>query len=283
MGAARWCVVTGASTGIGRASVLALDRAGFRVFAGVRQAAAGDALRAEASERLEPVLLDVTDEGQVAAARERVSEAVGDAGLAGLMNNAGIAVNAPMEFIPIADLRRQLEVNVVGQVAVTQAFLPLLRRAKGRIVFTGSTSGFLTLPLAGPYSMSKHSIESMADALRMELRPWGIHVAVLRPGAIATPIWEKALSEGDEFLEQSSADLQELYGGLIGGMREAAVELAAQGSPPEAVARVAVHALTSRRPKTHYLVGKNGRLERVLSLLPARLRDYVLLKALGIK
>lgn len=282
MSAVKSFVVTGASTGIGRATALALDRSGYRVFAGVRQAAAGDALRAEASDRLEPVILDVTDEGNVAAVKDHVADVVGDAGLAGLMNNAGIAVSGPLEFVPLADLRRQLEVNAIAQVTVTQAFLPLLRKGRGRIVFTGSTSGFLTLPLMGPYAMSKYAIEAMADALRVELRPWGIHVAVLQLGVIKTPIWEKGLSAGDLLVEESSPELMQLYGPVISRFRDIAVDLAPRGTAPKDAARVAVRAFTSRRPKARYLMGKNSRLERILSHLPTRLRDRVLAKVLGI-
>ena len=275
-------VVTGASTGIGRATALALDRSGYRVFAGVRQTAAGDALRADASDRLEPVILDVTDEDSIAAAGQRVADVVGDEGLAGLMNNAGIAVSGPLEFVPIADLRHQLEVNVVAQVAVTQAFLPLLRKGRGRIVFTGSTSGFMALPLMGPYAMSKYAVEAMADALRVELRPWGIHVVVLQFGVIKTPIWDKGLSAGDALIEQSPPEMTQLYGPAIDRMREFAVDLERQGTPADIAARTAVRAFTARRPKARYPSGKNSRLERIMSLLPTPLRDYILARALGI-
>lgn len=282
MSAVKSFVVTGASTGIGRATALALDRSGYRVFAGVRQAAAGDALRADASDRLEPVILDVTDEDSIAAAEQHVADVLGDAGLAGLMNNAGIAVSGPLEFVPIANLRHQLEVNVVAQVAVTQAFLPLLRKARGRIVFTGSTSGFMTLPLMGPYSMSKYAVEAMADALRVELRPWGIHVVVLQFGVIKTPIWDKGLSAGDALIEQCPPEMTQLYGPPIDRLREFAVDLGRRGTPAEVAARTAVRAFTTRRPKARYPSGKNSRLERIMSLLPTRLRDVILAKALGI-
>jgi NAD(P)-dependent dehydrogenase (short-subunit alcohol dehydrogenase family) len=275
-------VVTGASTGIGRAIALALDRAGFYVFAGVRKTNAGEALRSEGSDRLEPVLLDVTNPDDIASVHDYVSRAVSDAGLTGLVNNAGITVNSPLEFIPMDALRRQLEVNVVGQVAVTQTFLPLLRKAKGRIVITGSTSGFLTAPVMGPYSMSKHAVESMADALRLELRPWRIHVALLQPGLVKTPIWEKGLADGDAFLDQAPAEMSELYGNLIRRLRDLAAGMGPKGSDPEVVARAVLHALTARRPRTRYLVGRNARIERTLSRLPTRLRDFLLAKTFGI-
>ena len=166
-------VITGASTGIGRACALDLDGRGFRVFAGVRKDEDGERLRSERPS-IEPLRIDVTDAGEIAAARDRVSEEVGTAGLAGLVNNAGIAVPGPLEHLPIDEFRRQMEVNLVGQVAVTQAFLPLLRTARGRVVNIGSIGGRVALPMLGPYAASKHAMEGISDSLRRELRPWGI-------------------------------------------------------------------------------------------------------------
>ncbi|HRI88446.1 MAG TPA: SDR family NAD(P)-dependent oxidoreductase, partial [Candidatus Hydrogenedentes bacterium] len=208
-------VVTGASTGIGAACALYLDRIGFRVFAGVRKESDGEALRSKASSRLSTLLLDVTDGESIAAARDTVAEVVGDDGLAGLVNNAGISVNAPLEFIPLDKLRLQLEVNVVGQIAVTQAFLEMLRVAKGRVVNIGSTSGRLSIPMGGPYCASKFAMEALSDSLRMELLPWGIEVSLVQPGAIDTPIWEKSLAAGDALLESLPARMMELYEPLV--------------------------------------------------------------------
>ena len=174
-------VITGASTGIGRASALDLDSRGFRVFAGVRKDEDAERLRSERPS-IEPLRIDVTDADSIAAARDRVTEAVDGAGLAGLVNNAGIAVPGPLEHLPIDEIRRQLEVNLIGQIAVTQAFLPLLRTARGRIVNIGSIGGRVALPLLGPYAGSKHAMEGITDSLRRELRPWGIEVSIVRPG-----------------------------------------------------------------------------------------------------
>ena len=170
----RSVVITGASTGIGEACALELDRGGFRVFAGVRSEVAGEKLKAQASSRLTPVMIDVTDAASIAAAAEAVGRTLGDAGLAGLVNNAGIAVAGPLEAVPIEALRQQFEVNVIGQVAVTQVFLPLLRKARGRVVNISSINGGLSLPYMGAYSASKFAMEAVTDALRVELRTWGI-------------------------------------------------------------------------------------------------------------
>lgn len=267
-------VVTGASTGIGRACALRLDRMGWRVFAGVRRPADGEALRAKASARLLPVELDVTDEASIARAAGLVAESAGDAGLAGLVNNAGISVAGPLEFLPIEELRRQLEVNVTGQVAVTQAFLPLIRKGNGRIVFMGSISGRLATPFLGPYAASKFALEAIADALRVELRPWGIRVSIVEPGSIATPIWEKGQDAADELEQQLSPRGHELYDPAIAAVRQAARDAAARGVPPGRVAKAVAHALTARRAKTRYLVGNDARLQLTMaSLLPDRARD----------
>lgn len=175
-------LVTGASTGIGRATALHLDRAGWRVFAGVRREEDADSLRAGGSERLVPSMLDVTDPDQVSAAAERIRSAVGEAGLDGLVNNAGIGLLGPLETLPIEDFRRTVEVNLIAQVAVTQALLPQVRAARGRIVFVSSVGGRMAMPFGSPYHAAKFGLEAVADSLRRELRPWGIEVAVIEPG-----------------------------------------------------------------------------------------------------
>ena len=164
-------VVTGASTGIGAACALDCAGRGMTVFAGVRDPGAGEALAAKGGPLLIPIILDVTDEPSIARSVETVQRVIGDGGLGGLVNNAGIAIGSPLEVIALSQLRKQLEVNVIGQIAVTQAFLPLLRRARGRIVNMGSIAGRGTIPLLGPYSASKFALEALTDALRMELQP----------------------------------------------------------------------------------------------------------------
>jgi NAD(P)-dependent dehydrogenase (short-subunit alcohol dehydrogenase family) len=272
--AIRSMVITGASTGIGAASALALDRAGWRVFAGVRRAEDGAALRQQASDRLTPVELDVADAASIAAATATVSAALGDAGLDGLVNNAGISVAAPLEFVPVAELRRQLDVNVVAQVAVTQAFLPLLRRARGRIVNMGSMSGVMALPFLGPYAASKFAMEALTDSQRVELRPWGIEVIIIEPGGIATPIWEKSLAAADRLMEGMPQQLFDYYGPAIKGMRRLVQRTSETGLPVRLVADAVTHALTARQPKTRYRVAKGSWMTRhVITQLPDRMRD----------
>lgn len=274
-------VITGASSGIGAACALLLDADGFRVFAGVRREEDGAALQAQASDRLTPLQLDVTDATSIAAAGEVVHAAVGAAGLGGLVNNAGIAVGTPLEFVPIDDLRRQLEVNVLGVVAVTQAFLPLLRLGHGRIVNMSSISGRVTSPFFGPYSASKFALEALSDALRGELRPWGLHVAVVEPSNIATPIWEKSLAAADRLIAAFPPQAHELYGKVIPALREQVRASGRAGLPPERVAHAVYHALTARRPRTRYLVGRGVRLAiPLITYLPDRLRDALLARQL---
>ena len=207
----RAAVVTGSSTGIGRASALALARDGFRVFAGVRKPEDGEALVAAAEGELEPLSLDVADGDAIAAAAERVREATGGR-LAGLVNNAGVVVPGPVEGVDLDELRRQLEINVVAQVAVTQAFLPQLRAAHGRVVFMSSIGGRMSLPYLSPYNASKHALEAIGDSLRQEVGPFGVDVAIVEPGAVATPFWDKGLAEAPKARAAMDPELLELYG-----------------------------------------------------------------------
>jgi NAD(P)-dependent dehydrogenase (short-subunit alcohol dehydrogenase family) len=281
--ATRTAVVTGASTGIGRACAERLDSLGWRVFAGVRSDTAAEELRSAGSERLTPVRIDVTDAESIAAAAE-VTEAMGTGGLDGLVNNAGIAVAAPMEFVPIDELRRQIEVNLIGQVAVTQAFLPLLRPSRGRIVNVSSIGGLVASAFFGPYNASKYGLEAVSDALRQELRPWGIKVCVVEPGAMATPIWDKGVATADELIAGASPAQLSLYEKQIQAMRRAAQEASKRGSPPQKVAQVIEKALTVRRPKARYLVGGDARGQFLASrILPTRVFDRMVTRVLGVK
>jgi NAD(P)-dependent dehydrogenase (short-subunit alcohol dehydrogenase family) len=276
-------VITGASTGNGAVCALRLDSLGFRVFAGVRKESDGEALKARASERLRPIRIDVTQPDQIAAAAAEVSAAVGAEGLAGLVNNAGIAVAGPLEFLPIGELRQQLEINVIGLVAVTQAFLPLLRKARGRIVNIGSISGKRTRPFVAPYAASKHAIEAISDGLRMELKAWGIEVSLLEPGTIATPIWEKSRAKTDALEKNMPEECRRLYGPAMEKLKIAIERIVKKATPPEVIADIVVHALTAPKPKTRYLVGRNARLEAFLvGFLTDRAYDRLLLRILGI-
>ncbi|MEX0893733.1 MAG: SDR family oxidoreductase [Gemmatimonadota bacterium] len=268
-------LVTGASKGIGEACALRLDGLGWRVFAGVRRTEDGAALREKSSERLEPLMLDVTSGEQVAAAGQRVDEACGEAGLTAVVNNAGIAIAGPLEFLPVEELRRQLEVNVVGQVAVTQAVLPALRRARGRIIFVGSIAGRSAMPFTGAYSASKFALEAVTDSLRLELRPWDMHVAIVEPGVISTPIWETSAARAEANLARMPEEAERYYGRPLEALRRRA-RLGIEGLPASQVAEVVEHALTSRRPRTRYVVGSDAELRRFLETLPDRLRDYII-------
>ncbi len=202
----------------------------------------------------------------------------GDGGLLGLVNNAGIAVGGPLEFVPVAKLCEQFEVNVVGQIAVTRAFLPLLRKSSGRIVNMGSVSGRLATPFVGPYSASKWALEALSDSLRVELRPWKIHIALIEPGVIATPIWSKSLAAAEQLIQSFPPQAHLLYGPVIDFMRRRVTSQA--GIPADRVARAVAHALLARRPKTRYLVGTDARLGALVAHLPDRLRDRLIAQAL---
>jgi len=275
-------VVTGASTGIGETCALWLDKLGFQVFAGIRTDRDAQALKQKASERLNPIFLDVTDADSIASAAQTVAIAVGDAGLAGLVNNAGIAVAGPLEFLPLSDFRQQLEVNVNGQVAVTQVFIPLLRLASGRIINMGSIGGRSATPFLGPYNASKFALEALTDALRMELQPWGISVSIIEPGAIATPIWEKSLAEADRMQQKLPPQAHNLYGRAMDVVSKSAATFAQKGISADIVAQAVVHALTAKKPKTRYLIGQNARLRTLLNFLPDRVRDRLILRAMGL-
>jgi NAD(P)-dependent dehydrogenase (short-subunit alcohol dehydrogenase family) len=278
----RSVLITGASTGIGRATALRLDGSGWRVFAGIRKEADAESLRQEASPNLVPVILDVTDPEQIAAAAEQVERESGDRGLDGLVNNAGVAVPAPLETVPLEDLRHQLEVNLVAYVAVTQAMLPPVRRAEGRIVFLASIGGRIAFPFGGPYHASKFATEAIGDVFRRELRPWGIEVAIIEPGSIDTPIWERGQGKAKE-IEARSPRTNLLYGAAIEKFRKVMEDTAERGIPPEKVAKAIAHALESSRPKTRYLVGLDAKVQaRIQPLIPTRLFDRIVARQLNL-
>ncbi len=268
-------MITGASTGIGHAAAVRLAAAGFTVYAGVRKEADAERLRAAG---LHPLTIDVTDHSTIASAAAEVGEAVGGTGLAGLVNNAGIAVSGPVEFIPIEDWRRQLEVNVIGQVAAIQAFLPLLRTGRGRIVNVSSIGGRIALPLVGPYAASKFALEAISDSLRRELRGQGIEVSIVEPGGVKTPIWDKGLSEADKIEAATPPEGRRLYGGIIDALRRQVETIATKtGMEPEEVAEPIFHALTADKPRTRYLVGREAKLRwAIASRVPDRVFDRLI-------
>ncbi len=274
-------VITGASSGIGWACSLYLDQLGFRVFAGVRKPLDAEKLHQAASEQLTPIFIDVTQPDTIKTASQQIKEAVSETGLGGLINNAGISGGGPLEFIPIADLRNLLEVNVIGQVMVTQAFLPLLRQGKGRIINMSSISGRLALPFVGPYSASKFGLEAINDALRVELKPWDIDVISIEPGAIATPIWGKTIAQAEEMVSNFSAKADQLYGHTLRATRQQVINAGENGIPADEVAKAVTHALTAKQPKTRYLIGQKAKVAALLATwLPDRVRDWLILQVL---
>jgi NAD(P)-dependent dehydrogenase (short-subunit alcohol dehydrogenase family) len=274
-------VITGASTGIGAACALHLDKLGLRVFAGVRRQTDAEALKSKASSRLVAIALDVADSLSVSTAASAVAGAVGDAGLDGLLNNAGVVVTGPVEFLPLPELRRQLEINVVGQVAVTQAFLPLIRAARGRIVNMGSIAGRLATPFSSAYGASKFALEALTDALRLELAPWGISVSIIEPGAVATPIWEKGMKNGAAMLAAAPPEALVLYAEALEAFKKTSEHSAKNAADPMDVARAVEHALTAAKPKTRYVVGRRARIGAAMALLvPDRMRDTMVAKAM---
>jgi NAD(P)-dependent dehydrogenase (short-subunit alcohol dehydrogenase family) len=276
----RYVVITGASTGIGAGCAIGCAQQGMTVFAGVRDLRAGEALQTKGGAAIIPLQLDVTDGDSIKRAAEAVAQRVGAAGLAGLVNNAGISIGSPLEVIPLDQLRKQLEVNVIGQIAVTQTFLPLLRRARGRIVNMGSIAGRGTIPMMGPYSASKFALEALTDALRLELYPWDIEVSIIEPGAIATPIWDKSLSRASEMEKDMPAEGKLLYEQATRQVLEAVQEAAQRAIPVDAVVQAVLHALTARRPRTRYLVGTDAKIRAILTWLPDRVHDWILKKLL---
>jgi NAD(P)-dependent dehydrogenase (short-subunit alcohol dehydrogenase family) len=280
-------LITGASTGIGQATALRLVKAGWTVLAGVRRREDGERLAGEdPSGRIEPLLLDVTDLEQVRLAAARVSE-LGGAGesspgrLDALVNNAGIGFGGPLELISPEDLRTQFDVNVLGQVAVTQALLPALRAARGRLLFVSSVGGRVAMAFTAPYAASKYALEAIGDALRVELSTSNVQVALIEPGSVATPIWEKT-REVEEKLTIPET-LQAEYGHVPAAMKKTIESTASRGVPPEQVAETIEVALTAKRMKARYVVGRDARaMIAMRRLLPDHVFDRVAKRALGV-
>ena len=270
-------VITGASSGIGRACALRLDALGYRVIGTYLEEGEDVALLAEASDRLTMVRMDVTDESTVRSAVEYVEAQTGERGLSGLVNNAGIDTPGPLEFLPLDTFRHQVEVNVIGLLGVTQAFLPLIRKAQGRIVNMGSIDGKAVTPFQGAYGASKHAVEALTDGLRMELRPWNIHVAVVEPGDIRTPIWSKSLAMADTTRAKLPVPAEALYGPLMTAARATAEKMAQRASDPAIVVKAVVHALTARKPRTRYLVGNDAKIRLGMEWLPTRWVDKIIM------
>ena len=273
-------LITGTSTGIGRATARYLDKMGFRVFAGVRKQRDGEALRGESSERLTPVIIDVSDTESINNSFEIISESVSEAGLWGLVNNAGIPLEGPIEFFPIDKIRKGLEVNLIGHITVIQTFLPLIRKRKGRIINIGSIGGIMPVPFGAPYNASKAAMHALTVTLRRELLPSGIHVSLVIPGNIRTEIWQK-VQEGTRHFPQ---DVCERYGQALDALRKTVEKMGDKGISPKSVAKVIASALTKKRPKTCYTVGLDAKLQTIAAMfLPDRIQDRAVLRMIGIR
>jgi NAD(P)-dependent dehydrogenase (short-subunit alcohol dehydrogenase family) len=271
-------LVTGAARGIGRATTLRLAGRGWDVIGGVRRAEDGESLARAVPGRITPVALDITDEDQVAAL-----DGVVPATLDAVVNNAGVVVGGPIEAVSLAELRRQLEVNVVGQAAVTQAMLPRLRESRGRLVFVSSVSGLVATPMSGPYNASKFALEGMADALRMELAPWGIRVVLVEPAQTDTDLWRRADDELNDAVAALSAQHRELYAKHIAGFRKSIPRSQRMAAPVDGVAATIEKALTARRPRARYVVGASARVQAFLArLTPTGVLDAVLRAGTGV-
>ncbi len=283
MSGQRSVVITGASSGIGAACAQYLDGRGFTVWAGVRRAEDGDELARLCSSRLRVLRLDVTNSDSISGAGRMLTEVVGESGLWGLVNNAGISVAGPLELLPLADVRTQFEVNVIGALAVTQTLLPLLRQGRGRIVNISSIAGLTATPFLGAYCSSKFALEAMSDALRLELAPWGVTVSLVEPGAVQSQIWQRATMSATHMLSQVTPASRALYDEPLRRMQDVIGRAAKRAIPAAVVARAVAHALTAPRPRARYLIGKDARVRALMKwMLPTRAQDRVLAWFLGL-
>src|SRR3954463_13302038 len=278
----RSVVVTGASTGIGWAIAKFLIGRGYRVFGSVRKQADADRLKGEFGANFTPLLFDVTDEAAVLAASRKVREALGGETLAGLFNNAGVAVAGPVLELSVDDFRRQMEINVIGPVIATQAFGPLLgadpslKGPKGRIVMISSVAGKNGNPLSAPYSTSKHAIEGLSESLRREMMLFGIDVIIIAPGAVKTPIWSKA-----EEVDISTYKNSPFFPALE-RIRKFMLQLGETGLPPEKIAEAIAESLTSAHPKVRYQLTPDPMRHLMTAVLPKRMMDKIIAKRLGL-
>ncbi len=273
---AKSVLISGASSGIGKALSLELDRRGYQVFAGVRNHTDADALRSQASPQLTPVMLDITQSEMISNTIRQVSEKNGGE-LFCLINNAGISNSGAMEFMPLQDFRYQMEVNLCGQLALSQACLPMLRNSLGRIIFVSSVSGRLVTAFNGPYAASKAALVAVADALRLELAPWHVYISVMIVGSVQTPIWEKGSIKAVEILHRMPPEAWKLYGNAQKRAGVFYTQTGRNGMCVEKVVKVFVNLLDQAHPKSYILVGQDAVILELLSkLLPIRLRDWLI-------
>ena len=279
----RSVVITGASSGIGRATALRLSRNGWRVIGAVRKESDAQTIRWETKGRIDTILLDVTDRESIDRAAGEVGERLSGRGLDGLFNNAGIGTTAPVEYTPLDKVREIFEVNLFGQIAMIQAFLPLIRKAKGRIINNGSVGDHITPPFGGPLASVKAAFASISAALRLELRPQGIEVCLIEPGSINTPAVEKTLGGVEQTIAALPPEGAALYGEAMRRMARTFARNEHAGSPPEAVAAVVERALNDRHPRTRYPAGKDSiKLALLARFLPEKLLDIAILRTFGL-
>ncbi|MBC8327754.1 MAG: SDR family NAD(P)-dependent oxidoreductase [Planctomycetes bacterium] len=278
-GSARAAVVTGTSSGIGAACVELLVTRGWRVFAGVRKVEDAERLAAAGAV---PLSMDVTDGAGLAAAAAAVEEAVGAAGIQGLVNNAGVAVPGPLELLPVEDFQRQLDINLTGVLRCGQAFLPLLRAGRGRMVNISSMAGRIAAPMLGAYHASKWGLEGLSDSWRRELIPQGLWVALVEPGAVRSEIWDTANADAERMLEGIPEAGKRLYGPMIDASRTLVEQIVPRAIPAAAVAEAVLRALESPKPRTRYVVGRDARWAlRAARWLPDKWLDRLMLKRKG--
>lgn len=273
-------MISGASSGIGEACAVFLSKNGFRVFAGVRNKSDGYILQKNAPGKIVPLLLDVLDPISIKNAKKTVSNETGGK-LFALVNNAGVGLGGPVEILPIDEIRKLFEVNVIGVFAVTIAFIPLLRKGRGgRIINMGSMSGILSLPGLSAYAASKHALEAITDSLRLELNPFNITVSIIEPGNVDTPIWEKGLTSFNEILSKSENEVSHLYTNLNSQLFKYSQNH--KGIPSEKVANLVHQILISKKPKNRYLLGKDAIFFKLINYLPASIRDRIILTIMKI-
>lgn len=272
--------LTGASTGIGRATALRLARRGTVVYAGVRKTEDAAALVAEGGAAIRPVIVEVTDAASVAAAYATIANA-NDVVLRAVVNNAGVAVSGPLEVLPLAELRRQFDINFFATIAIAQTFLPLLRVTRGRIVNVSSIGGKLAAPFVGAYAASKFALEAASDAMRLELRPFGVRVILVEPGAVKTPIWSNSAAASAHVFDDATSALRDAYAPMVANMRKLAQRMGASGIDADVVARAIERALLSKEPRARYLVGRDARLRLIVARMPDFLRDAIVARVVG--
>ncbi|MEQ9298337.1 MAG: SDR family oxidoreductase [Cyclobacteriaceae bacterium] len=270
-------LITGTSTGIGKACALYMDQLGFTVYAGVRRSDDGTAMKKQASERLKIIIVDVTDEHAIANAVKQIQTEHGR--LDALINNAGIGIGGPLELMDTKVIQGVFNVNVVGLLAVTKAFLPLLRSSKGRIINIGSSAGYLAFPGACAYCGSKFAVRAITDALRLEFKHFGIKVILVSPGAVESAIWDKGKAYKEDLRDKADMEIGQRYDTLRRFGDSLYTDL--KKIPAIEAAKVVAEALTSAHPKRYYVVGKDAKGARKVSYLPAALLDWIILRGIN--